>query len=210
MDLLYEPEKQILRVHEKWLNFEDIHSTASCYLYRSATNQSITPETLFCDHIIEEIYAMALSDVMKDVDLRQNHAILVKRFLQNEVHDKLQQIPRGVNVNPTDNGGELEVLWLSNESPLVSKLLLDTKVHITLHRENTCFRERSNVLHGQGGCYFNVLLKTRLVFCDCMWQIGLINGYIQIHNGYHRRVMRDGVCLVKAQPSVAATNVSCL
>ncbi|KAI9878014.1 MAG: hypothetical protein M1830_002172 [Pleopsidium flavum] len=101
MDLLYESEKKTVKVHEKWLNFEEIHKTATCHLSRLATTQSVASEVLFCDHIIEEIYGMTLSEILKCLGLRQNAANVIERSLRNEVRDKLQQMPRGISVTST-------------------------------------------------------------------------------------------------------------
>lgn len=159
IDLLYEPEKKTVKVHEKWLNFEEIHKTATCHVSRLATTQSVASEVLFCDHIIEEIYGMVLSEIVEGLGLRQNESIVLERSLRNEVRDKLQQMPRGICVTSTQLGGELEVCWWDSESALVSKFFPDTKIHIVLHRENTCSGERSNLLHQQGKISFHVRLK---------------------------------------------------
>lgn len=149
LEFLYLPAELILMVHEKWLDFEDIHETAHCPLSRKPT-VPLQSEVFFCDHIVIELYGLILPEIIKGVSVTRSRSSDLERSLRSEAQEKLQQMPRGIKVSSTQRGGELEVTWLDGESALLSRYFPDATVHVTLHRETTCSGSRRDIIHHEG------------------------------------------------------------
>lgn len=57
------------------------------------TVQPVQSQVFFCDHIIIDLYELILPEVMKCLFLMQSKFCDLKRSLQSEAQEKLQQMP---------------------------------------------------------------------------------------------------------------------
>lgn len=185
LDFLYLPADRVLMVHENWLDFEEIHKTASCHLSQMPTLQPVQSGVFFCDHIVNELYGLFLPEVMKGLSLTQSRSCDLERSLRSEAQEKLQQMPRDIKVSSTQRGGELEVSWLDGESALVSKYFPHAKVHVTLHRVISCSGSRHDMVHQEGkpsssACrdMYNIMCKTSIKRGITL----LTNSFLKIRN----------------------------
>lgn len=150
LDFLYLPADRVLMVHEKWLDFEVIHKTASCQLSQVHTLQPVLSEVFFCDHIVIELYGLILPEVIRRLSLTRSRSVDLERSLRSEVQRKLQQMLRDIRVSTTQRGGELKVSWLDGESGLLSKYFPDADIHVTLHAMISCSGSRHDLVHQEG------------------------------------------------------------
>jgi hypothetical protein len=92
IDLLFEKEQQLLKVHEKWLNFTRIHVTAQCRI--SSVSNIQPPNSVFlCDHVIEEIYELAVHEIIESLTLQQGDAITFARSMRVKVRENSNRCP---------------------------------------------------------------------------------------------------------------------
>ncbi|KAJ5379640.1 hypothetical protein N7509_012759 [Penicillium cosmopolitanum] len=64
-DVVYNPQQRTLKVHRRWLDFDDTHQRTSCrnWILRSAKKESGKRELFFCGHVIEELLSLSISSV---------------------------------------------------------------------------------------------------------------------------------------------------
>jgi len=106
LDILYTREENLLRVHEKWLNFHDIHETTSCDLYHRSVAQGTEFDVFDCDHVIQELYGMAVKYIFNDTELTQKESMAHVLSLRDQAREKLRQMPRSITVTPNEHLGE--------------------------------------------------------------------------------------------------------
>lgn len=147
IDMLFDKEQQLLKIHEKWLNFTKVHQTAPCGISKISNVQS--PDSDFCcDHVIEEIYDLAANEIIQSLELPQADATILLRSMRLKVRENLQQMPRNISVVPSNEPGQLIYTWTNGESELVQKALGTSSTYcVTLHQERTCSQKRSKYLH---------------------------------------------------------------
>lgn len=150
IDLLFNEAEKTLRVHEKWTDYKKIHlQTFSCEVFRLSQEQPRDDLAFLCDHIAEDLVELALNDIQRPLQLAQPRCFEIRR----EARERIQQTPRLTNVSQTNQPNELEVSWTSNESGLISKAYgANIRYHVTLHRVETCWSRRDNLLHKTGKC----------------------------------------------------------
>lgn len=146
VDMLFDKEKKLLKVHEKWLNFTRVHETTPC---RAITLHDIQllDSVFLCDHVIEELCDLAVHEIVESFSFKQSDALWFIKSMRLEVREQLQQMPCEISIQPTDEPRELVVSWTDNESERVGKVLNNGAYSVTLHRERTCSRKRSEYLH---------------------------------------------------------------
>lgn len=151
IDLLFTTKESCLQIHEKWLDFQRIHETASCQVSNLAHGLASGSEGFACDHIVEELYELVLAEIMPSLDLEKDAAGTVSRSLRHKARDKLRQMPRNIKVLATENPLELEVSWADCDSSLLSSLYgIDVQYCVELHRKSTCSEKKQMLLAGSG------------------------------------------------------------
>ena len=149
IDLLFREEENLLRVHEKWIHFQRIHEGASCEVSRLARERSVEMEAFSCDHIVEDLFELALNDIRGALKLDRSECVTLRRVAR----ERIQQIPRLIKVFRTGRANELEVSWTGNESGIISKKYgANIRYHVILHKVSTCWSKRGELLH-QAGTY---------------------------------------------------------
>lgn len=147
IDMLFDKEQNLLKIHDKWLYFALIHETAPCRV-SMARDVHLADSTFLCDHVVEELYELALHEIVESLKLDQGDAWTFKRSMRLKVREKLQEMPREVSIKASDEPPGLVVAWTSDNSERVRKALSTNGAYsVTLHRERTCFHKRSEVFH---------------------------------------------------------------
>jgi hypothetical protein len=151
VDMLFSREEKRLKVHEKWLDFNEVHETAPCEVSRVATVRDSRLDTFACDHIVEGLHELAVDAIIETLDLGQSEANSLRRSLRHEVREKLRQMPRMITVACTERPHELAVSWTDGESELIRELYgSDITYYVVMHRETLCSQQRTDLLHQNG------------------------------------------------------------
>jgi hypothetical protein len=149
IDLLFEKEECLLRIHENWINFRRIHEVASCEVFRLARGRPLETEAFFCDHIAEDLFELALDDIRGALELDLAECAILRRVAR----ERIRQMPRLVKVSKTRLANELEVSWIGNESGIVSeKYGANIRYHVTLHKMSSCKQKKAELLRQVGMC----------------------------------------------------------
>jgi hypothetical protein len=159
VEMLFDKQKQLLKVHEKWLNFSRIHETTPCRA--SMLDEIQLLDSIFlCDHVIEELCDLAVIEIVETFDCNVDAASRFIKSMRIQVRENLQHMPREVSVQPSDEPRGLVVSWADNESERVRQVLNNGAYSVILHRERTCAQMRSELLHTplQRGKYIPVLV----------------------------------------------------
>ena len=146
IDLLFRDEEQLLRIHEKWIDFQRIHEGDSCEMSRLARDRLVEMEAFSCDHVVEDLFELVLNNIRRPLKLDQSESVTLRRIAR----ERIRQIPRLTKVSRTGRPNELEV---SYESMIISKKYgANILYHVTLHKKKTCWSKKGELLH-QAGTY---------------------------------------------------------
>jgi len=149
IDLLFKEEEQLLLVHEKWLDFQRIHEGASCEMSRLARERPVEKEAFSCDHVVEDLFELAINEIRGPLNLDQSESVTLRRVAR----ERIRQIPRLIKVLRTCRANDLEVSWSGNESVIISKKYgANILYHVILHKMSTCWPKKGELLH-QAGTY---------------------------------------------------------
>ncbi|GAM33939.1 hypothetical protein TCE0_013f01201 [Talaromyces pinophilus] len=122
VEMLFDKQKQLLKVHEKWLNFSRIHETTPCRA--SMLDEIQLLDSIFlCDHVIEELCDLAVIEIVETFDCNVDAASRFIKSMRIQVRENLQHMPREVSVQPSDEPRRLVVSWADNESERVRQVL---------------------------------------------------------------------------------------
>lgn len=147
IDLIFREEEKVLRIHEKWIDFWRIHEDTSCEVSRLARERPVQMESFYCDHVVEDLFELALNDIRSPLELDQSEYVTLRRIAR----ERIQQTPQLVHVFKTGRANELGVSWTGNESEIISKKYgANIQYHVTLHRMSTCRSKKGELLHQLG------------------------------------------------------------
>jgi hypothetical protein len=149
-----------LLINDKWLDFQESHKNAPCWLSRQSIGQV---NTFSCLHVVTHLHDLVLVELTRYSDTRTGRTIGTEPFLSLSVHESLQQMPLMVEMVSTDAACELKVSWSDSDHDLASVHGLDPKCRVTLHRESTCSQKRFDPLIQNGKRF---LLAVKLVDFD--------------------------------------------
>lgn len=110
-NIAFAKEKNILYIHEKWLDSQRAHINNGCAARSNFASSN--PESFFCDHIVKEIYQRALSLINLTLEPRLFYPTAVEELPQmlfNTSYEKLREMPRAIRVTLTENKS-IQVLW---------------------------------------------------------------------------------------------------
>ena len=136
-----------LLVNDKWLDFEESHKNAPCWL----SQQSVGQVTTFsCLHVLTHLYDLVLVELTRYLETKTGRTIAMEPSLSLRVRENLQQMPLVVETILTEAACELKVSWSDSDHDLASVHGLDPKCQVTLHRESTCSQKQSDLLKQDG------------------------------------------------------------
>lgn len=146
-DVVYNPQQSTLKVHRRWLDFDDTHQRTSCrnWILRSAKRESGKREPFFCGHIVEELLSLSISSVFGG---SQTPRTTEMRYMRH-IRRLLRYMPHQITLTPSKGG--LAVAWEDSETELFRKHGLDgAAYHVILHEEN-CISMKRELLHPNPG-----------------------------------------------------------
>ncbi|CAI7646022.1 unnamed protein product [Penicillium manginii] len=160
-DVVYNPQQSTLKVHRRWLDFDDTHQRTSCrnWILRSAKRESGKREPFFCGHIVEELLSLSISSVFGG---SQTPRTTEMRYMRH-IRRLLRYMPHQITLTPSKGG--LAVAWEDSETELFRKHGLDgAAYHVILHEEN-CISVKRELLHPNP-----VPDSSNLAVCGCRQQ----------------------------------------
>lgn len=145
----------ILLINDKWLDFQQSHENAPCWLSRQPIGQV---DTFSCLHVVTHLHDLVLLELTKSPDTNTGRTVAMDPSLSLKVHESLRQMPLMVTTVLTGRAGELKVSWSDSDHNLASVHGLDPKCRVTLHRESTCSLKRFDPL-GQNGKQIHSIIR---------------------------------------------------
>jgi hypothetical protein len=130
-NLAYLKERNLLYVHEKWLDFSRVHSSSECAVTLVSDGDS---QGFFCDHVVEELYKRAIMAICHPIDgLRQNFPKQAEslQLLLRQSRDKIHEMPTMVQTTPVYGATSLRVSWNDGYTEL-SRRYMVRKLNIWL------------------------------------------------------------------------------
>lgn len=147
IDLIYEPESQTLRIHEKWTSFDRTHEQSSCEIKTFSDLASTYENEFLCDHVAEDLVGRVLDEVRDPLKLTPTE---YEDFRQ-KARSCIYAMPRNITAKATANANELEVCWIGNESGIVCQRYgVNMRYLVTLHKSSTCEANKSQLLDETG------------------------------------------------------------
>jgi hypothetical protein len=130
IDVLFNEKEKILRIHEKWIDFE--------VAFRLSQKQPGEDLSFLCDHVAEDLIQLTLNAIQRPLQLPLTSCMKLRR----EAHERTQQRPQLIKVSRIKRSNELEVSWTGNGA--------STQYHVILHRVCTCRSKKDDLLHKFG------------------------------------------------------------
>jgi hypothetical protein len=117
VDVVYNPQQSMLKIHHRWLDFDSIHQRASCrnWIPSSAKKESGKHEPFFCGHIIEELLSLSITSVFGASKTPRTTEMRYMRHIRR----LLRYMPHQITLTPSEGG--LTVAWEDNETELFRK-----------------------------------------------------------------------------------------
>jgi hypothetical protein len=95
----------VLRIHQKWLNFDDVHRSTDCEFLSAAGTKLAEDETFYCDHILHDLLEAAVGEIRGPLGLSQGEYALLRK----KAARCLRQMPRCVKLSTVELGNALKV-----------------------------------------------------------------------------------------------------
>jgi len=147
IDMLFSVQEGLLRVHQKWADFQRIHQDAGCEVFDLSQERPMDGGAFSCDHVVEDLFELTLNQVREPLELSQSECVILRRTAR----ERIRQMPRQIKVSSTGRAHELEVCWTGNESGIVFKNYgVHIHYHVSLHKTSTCASKNEELLY-QGG-----------------------------------------------------------
>ena len=147
VNLSYDEEHKVLRVQQRWADYTSIHAESPCDLSRGNIERTAASDTFLCDHVAEELVELAIDALRDPLSLDQAEYWTLRRHSRENIH----QMPRKVQLSPTDCAGQLRVSWLANDGGAIPKELdADASYTVILHRTNGCNADRCSYTYDGG------------------------------------------------------------
>jgi hypothetical protein len=104
LNVFYDPQQGILKVHQKWLHFDPTHEKT---LYRDFIPSKISDQQgfFFCNHIIEELLKLALPSLLGP----SFRSRAVENAILRKIRNILRYMPHSIKVMQTAMVGSLVV-----------------------------------------------------------------------------------------------------
>ncbi|KAH8881903.1 hypothetical protein GQ53DRAFT_734671 [Thozetella sp. PMI_491] len=147
IDLLYEEEERQLLIHNRWLDFEQVHENSSCEASRLAKEKPLATIQFSCDHVVEELFELIVQDLVKALKLDYAEGIAIRRHAR----ERIPQMPRAIEISKAAEGGALVVSWRGNECGVLADTYgADILYDVTLHKWRTCFHKHGDLVQRVG------------------------------------------------------------
>jgi hypothetical protein len=101
-----------------------------------------------CDHIIEELFALALDEICPQVNMSHDESAEILW----QAREKLRHMPRLIEVYPTLQAKQLEVSWVHESASVSSVYGAGIMYEVVLHMLSTCEAKQTEVSNLCGKC----------------------------------------------------------
>ncbi|KAF2180943.1 hypothetical protein K469DRAFT_671927 [Zopfia rhizophila CBS 207.26] len=168
VNILFKPEQNVILIHQKWTGFRKVHTFSNCDAFSMIRNEAPNPRAFYCDHVVEDLFELALNTIRGVLKLSQQDCMTLRRAARKLV----QQMPRLVRISQNAAPMELEVSWTGNEGGLVSKTCAASiNYNVILHKKSTCWPLFSDILLHLHGTYVSLMGILTGAPCSCVRQV---------------------------------------
>lgn len=144
IDAMFDQDHRLLKVHDKWLDYSQVHQTAPCIFYELKNGDVSSEDIFFCDDAVNDLFEAVLTEVQDPLKLDHRQC----RTMKKAAAKKLLEMPRHVLASATENHSELLVSWAGAQSRAFSERYgKDMKYSVVLHKMNVCETKKSALLY---------------------------------------------------------------
>ena len=144
LDLLLDGSNLLL--NDKWLDFDRSHDGMPCWYSKLASLKDSTSQGFFCSHVVMDLYEMVLTELRHKGDTNESTLANSHGSLRRTVSENLHEMPSMIQIVQGERSGEIEVSWACLHGHLATRLGVDLKFRVTLHRESKCSAKRKDLL----------------------------------------------------------------
>jgi hypothetical protein len=135
IDLVYNHEQKLIKIHEKWIDFEKSHKDVSCDALSMRENGNEESDLFSCDHIVDDLFELVVGAVRDALPLSQKQCWILRSTARQLLH----RMPRMVRLSRTATPNQLKLTWTGNESSFISKTFAKhIRYVVILHNRSTC------------------------------------------------------------------------
>jgi hypothetical protein len=153
-NLAFLKERNVIYVHERWLDFWRAHSGLECTVAQLSRGE---PETLFCEHVVEALYKRAMIAICpplespQQIQLRQLEPLQVLFARSGE---KLREMPRMIQTCLVEGSRSLRVSWNDGYSRGFSRDYGSRIEYLVVLHQIGCLAEAEKLLYNKsdGSC----------------------------------------------------------
>jgi hypothetical protein len=172
IDVLFTKERNLLQIHEKWLDYANIHEAAECNFFQAKGGQLSEDDIFFCDHVVFDLFELVLEETQGPFELNAQQC----RKLRTMAAKRLHELPRHVQLSATDKAEELSIQWVGNQSNSFSERYgANIEYLVILHKMSMCEVQK------------NTLLTRTSVVCGCPVQTIPGNKFEAVFDGLDHR-----------------------
>ncbi|KAH7377556.1 hypothetical protein BKA64DRAFT_254172 [Cadophora sp. MPI-SDFR-AT-0126] len=136
-----------LQINDKWLDFENGHRRAPCWLSRQAGRECFDADHFSCDHIVRDLYELVLGELKRHGNVGSEKLSESNRSLHQRLCESFRQMPIMVESKAGTVSETIAVSWTDLDGDVLARLYgLDPKFRVTLHRESTCSSKRNDLI----------------------------------------------------------------
>lgn len=143
-NLVYSADEATLYVQDRWLSVHGAHRNGACAALRLAHPSNGEQAYFFCDHVVEELYGLAI-ELMSHEHQMLHQPFQLPSHARDHVRDRLRQMPRMVQAIPSPRGG-IRVTWTDGEPAAWAQCYgAQIAFRVSLHEED-CGRDPTREL----------------------------------------------------------------
>jgi hypothetical protein len=160
IDLVYNHERKLIQIHQKWIDFEKSHNDASCDAFLMRDIGSTKDGLFSCDHIVDDLFELIVGALRNDLSISPMQSWTLRRAARQLVH----RMPRMVRLTETATPNQLKLTWIGNESSCISKTFAKNMRYIAiLHKMSTCPINGQILCNIAGKCIRNLNFLTQVL-----------------------------------------------
>lgn len=109
LDLMFDKDAQCIKIHQKWLNFDEVHKEVTCDILDLSDKKTIDRRAFYCDHIVEDILELIVKKIGSELEI----PLSKYRAQRGQARKCLRSMPRLVQSSQSEDAGVLNVSWVS-------------------------------------------------------------------------------------------------
>lgn len=157
IDVIFDSHRNVLKIHQRWLDFNAVHRTPCRDLLSSKVAEQ--EGSFFCDHVVEELIKISLPQITRPVAVPRG----IENTILRQIRNSLRYMPHSIKVIQTSQRGCLMITWEDNETESFRKHPASKDLyHVVLHEEN-CVDAKAELLHGGEGTSYRGIYRQFLL-----------------------------------------------